>query len=222
MKQSDIRERSDSALSRVFVRSSEHLHMPDGHMEDLYQSRNPLVRWVHLQRLRNTASLVPLEAKKVLDVGCGEGHLLEYLARVPRRKLYGIDLLQHVVEQARQRVPHATITEANATRMPFSSGMFDAVTCIDVLEHLPNWRAAVREIVRVTKTGGRIVLGWPNDDNWNLGRMILGKGPVPDHINILTPRIIRQAVQRQPLKTKRIPPVLPWKLCLTAQELFIK
>src|SRR3990172_6310050 len=199
-----------------------HLVMPEGHMEDLYKNKNPLIRWVHLQRQRNTRDLIPPTCKKILDVGCGEGHLLVYLNEVPGRKLFGVDVLSSVIKQAQERVPEATIKLAKKNRIPFENETFDAVSCIDVLEHVPDWRALIKEILRVTKTNGIIVLGWPNDDNWNFGRLLMGKGPVPDHINILTPRIVRQAIQRQPMRSKRIPFGFPWKICLTTQEIYKK
>jgi 2-polyprenyl-3-methyl-5-hydroxy-6-metoxy-1,4-benzoquinol methylase len=201
--------------------STKHLVMGEKHMDDLYKSWNPLVRWVHVKRIKNTAGIVPEKAKKILDVGCGEGHLLKHLER-DGRELHGIDALKHVVRQAERMVPNAKIVLGDGMSLPYPDGYFDAVTCIDVLEHVPNWRAVVSEIMRVTRRKGSVVLGWPNDDNWNFGRLLLGKGPVPDHINVLTPRIMRQAVNRQPLTIKRIPFGMPWKLCLTTQELYIK
>lgn len=202
--------------------NTKHLFMPENHMEDLYKSKNPLVKFVHVQRLRNTLSLVPYKAKVILDVGCGEGQLLEYLNKIKGRELYGVDVLSHVVYQARKRVPTSIIVQSDGCKMKFKNNTFDVVTCIDVLEHIPNWRDVIKEIIRVTKPGGIIVLGWPNDDNWNLARFLLGKGPVPDHINILTPRIVRQAMNRKSIKIKRIPLCLPWKFCLTTQESYIK
>jgi len=200
---------------------TKHLVMPDNHMDNLYLSKNPLIKNIHIKRVKNAISFIPKNAKVICDIGCGEGHLLS-LINVPGRKLYGIDILPNVVLEARKKVPNATILIGDAEHLQFKDNLFDATVCLDVLEHASNWRAIVNEILRLTKPGGSMILGWPNDENWNLARKFIGKGPVPDHINILTPRIVRQAINRSPKNVKLIPCNLPWQLCLTTQEHFIK
>lgn len=92
-----------------------------------------------------------------LDCGCGTGHNLELLRRFGRA--VGIDLtlsgLQYAVSQGERQV-----ARASAALLPFASGTFDLVTSFDVIYSLPDEaeRAALGEMHRVLKPGGRLVL----------------------------------------------------------------
>ena len=67
----------------------DHLHMPADHMENLYDSKNPLVKFVHLNRLESISDQIPTEEEqKILDAGCGEGHLLEKINHLNTHKHY--------------------------------------------------------------------------------------------------------------------------------------
>jgi ubiquinone/menaquinone biosynthesis C-methylase UbiE len=90
---------------------------------------------------------------RVLDCGCGTGFNLRQLTRYGRA--YGMDLSAAGLTLARES--HRPLTRADATRIPFASGTFDLVTSFDMLQCVPNDRAAVREIARVLKPGGMFV-----------------------------------------------------------------
>jgi SAM-dependent methyltransferase len=89
----------------------------------------------------------------VLDCGCGTGHNLQQLARYGAT--FGIDLTTAGLAIAR----HAgrPLARADATRLPFLSGVFDLVTSFDMLQCVPDDVDAVREIARVLKPGGHFV-----------------------------------------------------------------
>ncbi|HEV2366054.1 MAG TPA: class I SAM-dependent methyltransferase [Caulobacteraceae bacterium] len=93
---------------------------------------------------------------RILDLACGAGGFLADLERAfPRARLAGIDLSEAYVRQA-ARASGAGLAQANAERLPFANGCFDAVTCIYVFHELPpNVRRTVAaEVARVLKPGG--------------------------------------------------------------------
>ena len=115
-----------------------------------FQTGNPVVRRMFDNFFRTVGQVVePLAAKTVLDAGCGEGETLERLAGLLPEHPVGIDLNPESVEYARERLPGAKISEGNLLDLPFGESEFDLVLCLEVLEHIPDYRGALAEIVRV-------------------------------------------------------------------------
>jgi 2-polyprenyl-6-hydroxyphenyl methylase / 3-demethylubiquinone-9 3-methyltransferase len=103
--------------------------------------------------------LAPLQGKRVLDVGCGGGILADAMARRGADVL-GIDLAArplkvaqlHAIEAGTPRVEYREIAvEALAEEMP---ARFDVVTCMEMLEHVPDPASAVAACGRLVKPGG--------------------------------------------------------------------
>jgi SAM-dependent methyltransferase len=95
---------------------------------------------------------------QILDAGCGSGRVLGHLARFG--EVAGVDISPLAVRAARER-GHEEVLEANIERLPFPSGSFDLVTCLDVIEHTRDDVAVLRELRRVTRPGGRVLLTVP-------------------------------------------------------------
>lgn len=94
---------------------------------------------------------------RLLDAGCGSGRTLDELAR--RGRVTGVDLDAEAVACSRRR-GHDT-ERAPVENLPFAHGSFDLVTCLDVIEHTPDDTASLRELERVTRPGGHIILTVP-------------------------------------------------------------
>lgn len=112
-------------------------------------------------RLDWIASLVPLNDLRVLDVGCGGGILADSMARRGATVL-GIDLANkalkvaelHALEAQTQGVEYREISaEALAAEQP---GTFDVVTCMEMLEHVPDPAAVVKACADLVKPGGYV------------------------------------------------------------------
>lgn len=115
-------------------------------------------------RLEETARLVcESAATRVLEVGCGDGVLLEAVTRSPRgtlQQVAGVDLSFSRLERARGRVS-GLFACASATALPIRSGSFDRVICAEVLEHLIDPGAALAELARVLAPSGRLLISVP-------------------------------------------------------------
>lgn len=90
---------------------------------------------------------------RLLDVGCGTGH---HLARARERgfAVAGVDGSEEMLEQAARLCPGVELHRSDVEALPFADGSFDVVLSIEVLRYLPDARAALRELARVTRAGG--------------------------------------------------------------------
>src|SRR6476659_6475267 len=116
-----------------------------------YRGRRRILR-AAIERL----PLVP--GARLLDAGCGSGRTLDELARYGR--VSGVDASPDAVAAARSR-GHADVRLAPVEALPFAAGAFDVVTCLDVIEHTRDDRAALAELRRVTRPGGLLVATVP-------------------------------------------------------------
>ncbi len=96
-----------------------------------------------------------LEGRKVLDVGCGKGRFLSALSSHGAHAV-GLEPSSEVGRAARAK--GHKVVRASASRIPFVDGLFDACICVEVLEHVPDTDAALREMARVLRWGGRLMV----------------------------------------------------------------
>lgn len=96
---------------------------------------------------------------KLLDVGCGTGNILCKLVN-EKRELFGIDLSENMVRECRKRMEsHAEIKVADAEHMPYEDNFFDTLICNASFHHYPHPEEVLREMKRVLKSGGRLLIG---------------------------------------------------------------
>jgi SAM-dependent methyltransferase len=106
---------------------------------------------------------LPCEA--FLDAGCGDGRYLAALdAELPER-IAGVDISERILETARARTPRADLRQANLESLPFDDGAFDLVLSSQVIEHVLDAPAAMRELARVLRPGGTLIISTDNEDN---------------------------------------------------------
>lgn len=106
--------------------------------------------------------LLPADGS-ILEVGCGTGGLLLAASRAGRT-ITGVDIAARWLVVARRRLEGSgvPILAADAARLPWGSGDFDAVAADSVVEHLDDPAASLAEWARVVRPGGRLVLWSPN------------------------------------------------------------
>lgn len=97
---------------------------------------------------------------RALDVGCGIGDMLVF-----RADTQGVDVNPHTVAYCRERGLNALHMEVD--RLPQESGSFDSALLDNVLEHLASPHALLREIHRVLRTSGVLVVGVPGRKGWD-------------------------------------------------------
>jgi ubiquinone/menaquinone biosynthesis C-methylase UbiE len=119
--------------------------------EDTYQEQ--LIK-PNLLRILN-----PRQGEEILDVGCGQGFFARELAKAGA-KVLGIDIAGELIKLAKEQSgENETYLVLSAERMTsLSSGRFDAAICVLALQNIKNLQAAISEISRVLKPGGRCIL----------------------------------------------------------------
>lgn len=99
---------------------------------------------------------------RVLDVACGTGELLFRLAsKAPHLGYAGVDLTPEMLAIARQKLssfPSIKLLESDAAHLPFSDRAFDLVLCSEAFHHFSKPQKALKEMARVTRQGGYLVL----------------------------------------------------------------
>jgi SAM-dependent methyltransferase len=116
-----------------------------------YRGRRRIIR-AELDRLP-----LPADAS-VLDAGCGSGRTLEELS--PYGDVYGIELDPGAADVARAR-GRGEVQIGRLEELPWEDGRFDLITCLDVIEHTPDDRVTLRELRRVSRPGGFLLVTVP-------------------------------------------------------------
>lgn len=150
---------ADPAELDKFGRVADRWWDPEGECKPLHQI-NPLrLGWIERQA-------GGLEGRRVADIGCGGGILAEAMARVGA-EVTGIDLAQGAITAARAHAAEHGIAvdyrEQSAEALAAEqAGTFDVVTCMEMLEHVPDPAAVVTACARLARPGGTIVFSTIN------------------------------------------------------------
>ena len=165
--------------------------------------QRPAVHWqnyakvdIYRQRADHFAKLIGQHCPahgRVLDLGCGDG-LFTHLAAQQDLLATGLDLEPEAIEQAKARTAQQTYPGTPPSfrlgvpgPLPFDDQQFDLVFMLDVIEHLPNPVAVLRQAMRVLKPGGTLMVSTPA---WQYG----GSSDPTYHVCEYTPEELTRQV----------------------------
>ncbi len=143
----------------------------------------------------------------VLDLGCGEGRHVIHAYLEAEVHSIGVDLCHADLLTTREKMQQFaapeprgrsfSLSSASALALPFADDTFDKIICSEVLEHIPDYRAALREIERVLKPGGLFCASvprrWPEKICWALSEAY--HNTPGGHIRIFRARELRREIE---------------------------
>ncbi len=95
---------------------------------------------------------------RLLEAGCGTGAVLAEIETSFVPTLHGLDINQHHLQLARRHAPGTHLTAGDVSRLPYSTGAFDAALCHYLLLWVHDPGGAVAEMMRVVRPGGAVLL----------------------------------------------------------------
>jgi ubiquinone/menaquinone biosynthesis C-methylase UbiE len=155
------------------VTYEQHMALAEGKMDAAWQRYHD--GWSDVC-VRYDFAVALVRGTRVLDLGCGQcllGHLLK--ERSPDFEIIGVDVSESELANARKlNGDDIRLVQGYAEKLIFDEGDFDTVVCAQTLEHVRDVRASAREMVRVLKRGGRLIVNVPADD----------KKPTGNHLHV--------------------------------------
>jgi len=112
------------------------------------------------KRALNILDIKKNETMKLLDIACGQGTLLALAENYV--ETYGVDISKEAIKKARKIAKNTVFKISSAEKLPFKNSFFDYMTCMGSLEHFPNMDTALKEMNRVIKPNGKILIHVPN------------------------------------------------------------
>lgn len=101
------------------------------------------------------------ERGRILDVGCGNGNLFKLLPD-GKYELHGIDFSKNMIDEAKRTCKNpSTFAVADAESLPFDDDSFDIIVCNASFHHYTNPNAVLKEMHRVLKVNGKLLIGDP-------------------------------------------------------------
>ena len=107
---------------------------------------------------------------KLHDVGCGVGHWLDFLSKKTKLRLSGSDVSSNAVERANRNLEGRRIKVrlGDIRNLQYKNKEFDQITALEVIEHVPDWERAVKEMIRITRK--RVIITVPYEERLSYGR----------------------------------------------------
>lgn len=127
--------------------------MADNVHGDSFKHYNNVIGWLERE-----------EGKELLDLGTGKGPLLEkildfFKESEKKWNLYGIDISPKMIEKALEKKLPVKFQVGDSENLPYTDSTFDVITCINSFHHYENPKNAIKEIRRVLKSDGTLILG---------------------------------------------------------------
>lgn len=188
-----------------------------GNHTQKYTASNPAVRWLTdrwVARLEGVVERIaadPRPGTTPLEVGVGEGVIA---AKMHQRfgSCVGLDLPDAGLREQWRRRPGPHYLHADAQRLPFRDGQFDLVVAVEVLEHLRDPEAGLRELARVSSR--HLLLSVPHEPFFRASNLLAGRyvgelGNTPGHLHHWTSAAFQRLVS-QVASVRAVAQPYPW------------
>lgn len=132
-------------------------------IDDYYARSGLLIRWIESIRLRRIRDLLAARpGDRVLEVGCGGGHVLRMF---PQCALTGVDVSGEMLAKARRNLDGypVRLLKGELHTLGLADASFDRIICSEVLEHVIDPESVLSEMRRLLAPSGRVVVTFPND-----------------------------------------------------------
>lgn len=178
---------------------------------DYYQNgvkNNIFQKTWHTRKLHVVMSNIPDYPSSILDVGCASGWFLSRIKKkFPKAKCVGIDLYRDAIQFGKKKYPKITFKVADAHKIPYKSKTFDLVICTEVLEHIKDPEAALKEIKRILKKNGSAIIELDSGSVlfsivWYLWRMSRGNVWSHAHLHSFTVKKLERMLTKTGFEIK--------------------
>jgi ubiquinone/menaquinone biosynthesis C-methylase UbiE len=142
-----------------------HNKIPEGYQRETLFKGNNVQKFWNIHKFIKIKPFLP-KTGVILDIGCGSGSLgtLRKKLDLTHVQICGIDLSLKQLIYAKKHQPENFFVEASGHQLPFKDNIFDAVTIIELIEHIPELEISslIKETYRVLKPNGKIIITTPN------------------------------------------------------------
>lgn len=190
---------------------------PEGNYFDKYNDTNIIVKKL-MQGFFSSIDkmLLEIEFKTILEAGCGEGYVSQFLYK-KGNTIDAFDISEKVVQEAQKAFPGIRFSVGSIYNIAAENGQYDLVIASEVLEHLEEPKTALCELFRVSKR--YVFISVPNEPIWRVLNLARGKyikdlGNTPGHIQHWSKSSIRKLCEENGGKILKESSPLPWTMIL--------
>ncbi len=169
-----------------------------GIKNNLFQKIWHTWKWHSMKEILKQSDKKP---SKLLDIGCASGSLTSQIATffLPS-VVFAVDSYEKALKFGQRAYPNIKFKFADAHKLPFDSGSFDLITCIETIEHLENPKTAICEIHRCLKSKGNALIGQDTDNLlfkiiWMVWTKTRGKVWQDSHLHPYDPNNLEQLIK---------------------------
>lgn len=154
---------------------------------------------------------------KAIELGCGEGYSTQKLRTMlpDRIELHASEFVGELVPKAKKLNPGVKVIQESVYELTHNDEKYDMIFLLEVLEHLDYPDKALKEIRRVLKPGGVLIIGVPREPLWRFLNMVRGKylkdfGNTVGHLNHWSSRGLEKYVEKYFDKVEKKQKPVPW------------
>lgn len=142
---------------------------------EILSMNNPIRAWIqeHIELSRLKKYLpASLRDQSVLEIGCGNGNGAKLIKKhFNPKKITAVDLDERMISIAKKNNKSATtfFEVGDAANLRYKNDTFDAIFDFAIIHHIPNWKECLRELHRVLKKGGLVIIGDLSIETFNNG-----------------------------------------------------